>query len=171
MLKTAQISDCGRFRYRLGRDWSGVFGQRPSSPRVLLFVMLNPSTADDVEDDQTIRKCIAYAKAHDFNAISVVNLYAFRATEPGDLKIAGWPVGPANDENIMSEAMKSAGICLAWGVFASRTPRAGQVIKLLQRAAPDTPLQCLDVSKDGHPKHPLYLSGALRLKPFEVHHA
>lgn len=167
MRKSAQISACGTFRYGLGRDWSVG---RPS--RWLLFVMLNPSTADADVDDPTIRRCMGFAHAHGFNGLAVVNLYAYRSPSPRALRDAGWPIGPENDANIAAAASEAHGVCLAWGSFAARTPRAGQVLQILRaNLKPGVELQCLDTTGDGHPKHPLYLSSALRLKPFEVRHA
>ena len=90
--KQAVLSDCGTYRYRLWRKWGC------GSP--LLFVMLNPSTADAEVDDATIRRCLGFADAHGFGELEVVNLYAYRATDPADLKRAGYPVGPDNDAHI-----------------------------------------------------------------------
>lgn len=159
MLRTASLSECGQFRYRLGRAWGEGL--------TLLFVMLNPSTADADQDDQTIRKCVRYAQAHGYEALQVVNLFAYRATSPRDLRDAGWPVGPDNDWHISEAAARADGICLAWGTFASRTPRAGQVLRLL-RGSTNTLLECLHVTQDGHPSHPLYLPGDTRLRPFPL---
>lgn len=159
MNRTATLSQCGHFRYRLTRWWG--------DGKTLLWVMLNPSTADADQDDPTIRKCIRFAKAHGYDALQVVNLFAYRATSPRDLRDAGWPVGPENDDWIQDAAWEADGICLAWGAFASRTPRAGEVIRLLRKASA-TPLQCLHVTQDGHPSHPLYLPGDTRLRPFPL---
>lgn len=164
MIKTAYVTPCGTYRYQLSRDWTQV----GCAGRTLLMVMLNPSVADASEDDPTINKCMRYAKAHGFTALDVVNLYAFRATDPKALRDAGWPVGPENDTAIQIGATHADAICLAWGAFAARTPRAGEVIRLLQRTAPSKPLMCLDTTKDGHPAHPLYLKSSLRLRPFPI---
>jgi hypothetical protein len=89
MKRTAIVSDCGRFRYHLRREWS--------AGSTLLFVMLNPSTADADVDDNTIRRCVGFGQAEGFGAVEVVNLFAFRATDPADLRRAGYLVGPDND--------------------------------------------------------------------------
>src|SRR5437870_4841901 len=109
---SAVISPCGKFRYRLTRQW----GEGAALP----FVMLNPSTADAEQDDPTIRKCVGFAKRMGYDGIEVVNLYAYRATKPADLKKAGYPRGPENDRHIeaaLVESHANSVIC-AWGVNA-----------------------------------------------------
>jgi len=101
--RTATLSPCGRYRYRLGRRWAQ---HRLSLP--LLFVMLNPSTADAEQDDATIRRCTTFAVAHGFDAMEVVNLFAFRATDPADLWRAADPVGPDADRHIAEAAARAA---------------------------------------------------------------
>ena len=86
-IKRATISEDGLYRYALSRTWEGPIWS-------LAFIMLNPSTADATEDDPTIRKCIGFAQRNGCNAIEVVNLFAFRATDPNDLRRAGYPVSP-----------------------------------------------------------------------------
>lgn len=167
MLRTATLSDGGLFRYTLGRDWSQSHPVAPMPRRVLLFCALNPSTGDHQVDDRSILKMVGFARSHDFTALEIVNLYAFRATDPRALRDSGWPIGPDNDWHISEAAARADGICLAWGTFASRTPRAGQVLRLL-KSVTSTPLQCLHVTQDGHPSHPLYLPGDTRLRPFPL---
>jgi len=154
--KHASISECRKFRYRLWREWGC------GSP--LLFVMLNPSTADAVEDDATIRRCIRFAEAHNFGRMEVVNLFAYRATDPKDLRRAGYPVGPENDRHIAEAVMDSAAVCLAWGAHAAGLARPGEVMKLLHsmKVRP----QCLRVTRGGYPQHPLMLPSSCRLIPF-----
>jgi hypothetical protein len=115
MLRHATISDCGKFRYRLFRKWGC------GSP--LLFVMLNPSTADGEKDDATIRRCLRFAMAHDFGELEVVNLFAYRATDPKELRRAGYPVGPENDQHITDAVREAAAVCLAWGSNAAGLER------------------------------------------------
>src|SRR5215510_5582686 len=91
--RDAVLSDCGRYRYMLRRTWDH------SKPRVL-FVMLNPSTADAEIDDATIRSCIRLAKGAGYGSFEVVNLYALRATDPAELQRADDPVGPKNNDII-----------------------------------------------------------------------
>lgn len=148
MEKHAVISDCGTFRYLLTRRW----GDGPA----LAFLMLNPSTADASVDDPTIRKCLGFARCYGFNALEVVNLFAFRATNPRHMLAAPDPVGPDNDRYILKAAKMSRQIVCAWGPNASKTARTPQVVKALVKRG--VRLKCLHVTKDGSPGHPLMLS-------------
>jgi hypothetical protein len=160
MQKHATLSDCGTFRYRLLRKWGC------GSP--LLFVMLNPSTADAEEDDPTIRRCVKFAQAHDYGALEVVNLFAYRATDPKDLRRAGYPVGPENDHHIAEAVRDSAGVCVAWGANAAGLERPGIVLRQLRDLGVNRRLFCLRVTRGGYPQHPLMLPSSCRLMPFEA---
>ena len=98
MDRTALFSPCGRFRYRLGRRW----GEGPT----IAFVLLNPSTADDQRDDPTIRRCIGFARRLGFGGLEVVNLYAYVATDPAELRRVGYLVGDENDGHML-EAVRA----------------------------------------------------------------
>lgn len=145
----ALLSECGKFRYRLWRRWDAEL-------QPLGFVMLNPSTADATDDDQTIRKCVGFAKRLGYGAIEVVNLYAYRATKPKDLRAAGYPVGPDNDTHIEWVAAHTGGkmIC-AWGSNAKGLARPDEVLKSL-RAWGVAPL-ALQINDGGIPAHPVML--------------
>lgn len=156
--RTAVISDCGRFRYRLGRRWGDGLP--------LAYVMLNPSTADAEVDDATIRRCMTFAHAHGFAAIDVVNLYAFRATKPRDLALAGYPVGSENDQQIADAARDAGAVCLAWGANVAGLERPQIVLSALRRLGID--LQCLHITRSCHPQHPLMLPSTCRLQPFSA---
>lgn len=155
MKKHATMSECGKFRYRLWRKWG------EGSP--LLFIMLNPSTADAEVDDPTIRRCLKFAQAHAFGELEVVNLFAYRATDPQDLKRAGYPVGPDNDAYIEAAA-DAAAVCVAWGSHAAGLERPDMVLQQL-RALGVKP-QCLRITRGGYPQHPLMLPSSCRLMPF-----
>jgi hypothetical protein len=159
VIKTAVISPCGQFRYRLGRRWA-------DGPE-LVFVMLNPSTADAERDDPTIRRCIAFAKAHGYSAIEVVNLFAYRATDPSDLRAAGCPVGPENDRHIDEAMPELPGVvCVAWGDRARGLARPGEVLRIIERALA---IPCsLAVTKHGMPAHPLMLRADCCLQPYHA---
>lgn len=151
----AVISDDGLYRYTLGRVWGD-----PGSAAV--FVMLNPSTADADQDDPTIRRCIGFAKALGCGALHVVNLYAYRATNPADLWTVPDPVGPDNDQ-ILADAAHRAQVehrplIVAWGANA-RADRVEQVLAL--PGFRDNAL-ALGVTKAGAPRHPLYLRADAR---------
>lgn len=158
MDKTATISACGQYRYRLGRRWS----EGPT----LLFVMLNPSTADADIDDPTIRRCIGFGRSHVFGAIEVVNLYAFRATIPAELRRHCWPIGPDNDEHIQAAVEASDRVCVAWGANAGKSERPGVVFPLIRRAGKHP--FCLGATRSGHPSHPLFRPALSVLVPFDL---
>lgn len=157
LTRHASISPCGLYRYRLDRQWAP---QRHSLP----FVMLNPSIADAEVDDPTIRRCMSFARREGFGGITVINLYAFRATSPDDLWKAADPYGPNNDEYLLQIANDSVGVSpvvCAWGVHGGRNNRP---IVLMQQMGAD--LWCLGKTKDGHPRHPLYVRGDQPLEPY-----
>lgn len=157
----ATISACGLYRYWLERRWGRT------APQV--FVMLNPSTADASVDDPTIRRCIAFAKREGAGGLIVVNLFALRATDPSALDNHADPVGPANVENlglalIGAVAIGRPVIC-AWGANKNAGP-AG--MRLLARANDlGAALVCLGLTKDGQPRHPLYVKGDAPLIAFD----
>jgi hypothetical protein len=149
IIKDAILSNDGVHRYNLIREWDAI---NPS----MLFVMLNPSTADAVEDDPTIRRCMGFARRENCGMIEVVNLFAYRATDPKELKKTDTPlVGVDNDEIIQLAAEESDIIVCAWGTNGTLNGRNKEVISLLQSVG--KPIMCLGKTKDGHPKHPLYL--------------
>lgn len=152
----ATFSACGTYRYDLARRWD------EAAPR-LLFVMLNPSTADAGHDDPTIARCLARARAGGFGAVRVVNLFAFRATHPRDLRRAAEPVGPANDAAILGAARWADRIVCAWGVHGSFRDRDYAVRRLLGHR----PLYHLGLTKAGHPRHPLHLPYAAEPGPWQ----
>lgn len=158
--RSAGISTCGTFRYWLRRRWA-------DGPR-LLFVMLNPSTADAEIDDATIRRCATFAHTHDFGSLEVVNLFAFRATDPRELARMAWQVGPENDEQVGTAARGADAICVAWGAIGERGPASDrvQIVAPLLRAA-GKPLQCLKVTRSGFPQHPLYLPSSCKLMAWD----
>lgn len=150
--KGAVISEDGRYRYSLWRAWD-----RSLEP--LTFVMLNPSTADANVDDPTIRRCIGFAKRDGFGGVRVVNLYAFRATQPKDMFRAIDPVGPLNNDYFNFGT--AATVIAAWGAHA-RPNRVRDVMRLLRERT----VYCLGTTKDGSPRHPLYVRADQPLIPF-----
>ena len=148
MIKDAYISDDELYRYSLVRDWQENFP-------VMLFVMLNPSTADAVEDDPTIRRCIGFAERENCGAIEVVNLFAYRATDPKAMKAAEDPIGPENDQVIREALLEAEMVVCAWGAHGSFQGRSQKVLDLI-RGEGHKPM-ALGVTKAGEPRHPLYL--------------
>lgn len=155
MTGTATISSDGRYRYELTRYWE----PGPDA----CFIMLNPSTADADQDDPTIRRCVSFARREGCGSLTVVNLFAFRATDPRALKSQSInPVGPNNDRHIVEAAHRATGpIICAWGASSPYDWRAPDVLRLIRR-----PTYCLGITKDGSPRHPLYLPSAAPLLPY-----
>ncbi|MEP5728672.1 MAG: DUF1643 domain-containing protein [Sulfitobacter sp.] len=156
---TAVYSDCERYRYSLTREWDAA------ATRVL-FVMLNPSTATEVQNDPTVERCERRARHLGFGAFRVTNIFAWRATDPRDMRAAKAPIGPENDDTLREGADWADRIIAAWGVHGAHLDRGPQVADLL--AGLDKPLFHLGLSKAGHPKHPLYLPYAQQ--PVAWHH-
>ncbi|WP_212523022.1 DUF1643 domain-containing protein [Actibacterium sp. MT2.3-13A] len=146
---TAVYSDCEAYRYTLTRTWE------PEGRRAL-FVMLNPSTATEVQNDPTVERCERRARALGFGAFRVTNIFAFRATDPRVMRAADDPVGPANDAAIAESAPWADQIICAWGTHGEHLSR-GPAVEALLRAT-GRPLWHLGLSKAGHPKHPLYIA-------------
>ena len=157
MKRDAIISEDGVYRYRLTRDWEEREGRA-------VFVMLNPSTADSLVDDPTIRRCIGFAKSWGYGALTVVNLFAYRATSPLVLAVAADPIGPENDEHLrqVRDDPQTDVMVAAWGVGGSWNGRDKRVKALLQENG--KPLHHLSLTKQGHPRHPLYLPAAQGLE-------
>jgi hypothetical protein len=170
----AGLSPCGRYRYWLTRTWD------PAVPPVC-WLMLNPSTADASIDDPTIRRCMAFARAWGAGGIAVVNLFALRATDRRELRRHPHPVAEqgiggthplyenVNDAWIINQS-DGRRLIVAWGCEGTHLARDRAVLKLLANRR----VECLGVTKDGHPRHPLYLADATLPQPFkmpEVAHA
>lgn len=154
-LAAVVLSNCGRYRYELTRKWN-------ESLPALTFIMLNPSTANATLDEPTIRRCIGFARGRGFGGLQVLNLFAFRATNPMHMKAAQDPIGPDNDAHIIAAltvaAAASSPVIAAWGVHGAYKGREAEVRKLsLERGVH---LMCLGSTKGGHPKHPLYVAAA-----------
>jgi hypothetical protein len=140
------LSACRTYRYVLWRELDA------GRPEYALFVGLNPSTADETTDDPTIRRCKDFARRWGFGAVCVANLFAYRATQPAELKAAPAPVGRDNDRWLARVAAGAGVMVAAWGVHGSFAGRDRAVTALLGDR-----LSCLGVTKDGHPRHPLYM--------------
>lgn len=152
---TAFLSPCERYRYELTRELGGE--------REAVFVMLNPSTADAEQDDPTIRRCVDFARQWKCTRLRVVNLFAWRATDPRALVGVADPVGPENDATIFraarSAAMSGGVLVLAWG--AERGKVRGSLIadraRAVRAALPMFRAHTLGATSDGSPRHPLFV--------------
>lgn len=156
----AAFSPCGRYRCALFRRWSEAGGR-------CLFILLNPSTADAVRDDPTVRRCMGYARAWGYGEAEVVNLFALRATRPADLKAHPEPEGAGNLAAILRAARRvgrGGPIVCAWGAHGAHRGQDEKVTALLLKHG--FTLLCLRRTRDGHPAHVLRLPGGLRPVPF-----
>lgn len=140
----ATFSTDRRYRYRLWRRWDR---SRP----VVAFVMLNPSTADARNDDPTIRRCVGFARSWGYGGIEVVNVFAYRASDPRALRAVDDPAGAENGRHIRRAVGRADLVVLAWGAQAS-----GSGLLSLPRA------RCLGLTRSGQPRHPLYLRRDVR---------
>lgn len=146
----AIISDDETYRYQLWRTWDAGKSR-------LGWVMLNPSTADETEDDPTIRRCVNYAKEWGYGSIVVGNLFALRATDPDQLRDHPDPVGPHNDYHLEAICEEAERVVAAWGATYDTGlgfTRRINVTSLLGQEAGE--FYALDTTKEGHPVHPLY---------------
>jgi hypothetical protein len=153
MKKNAILSKGRKYRYVLSRIWD-------NSKEKIVFIGLNPSTADETIDDPTIRKCITYAKKWGYGGFYMLNLFAYRATEPGNMKMANDPVGEENDY-YLDEYINKVNIAICcWGNHGQFKSRSKQVLSKYNN------LYFLKLNKTGEPAHPLYLSNSLIPKRF-----
>ncbi len=152
--KGAELSECGAYRYQLWRVWNDKLAK-------VLFIMLNPSTADADKDDPTIRRCIGFAKSWGYGGFYVGNLFAYRSTSPKGLFKPFDPVGKLNDYNLMRMEEKCEIIVCAWGnaPIIKKMRKEHKPLEFLNK-----PMHYIDLAKDGTPKHPLYLKGDLKPK-------
>lgn len=158
----AEISECGAYRYALWRTVGGGLDRDPEDYRVVGFVMLNPSTADATVDDPTIRRCTGYAKRWGFDALYVVNLFAYRATHPNELlellsRRDGWSADQHNDEAIEQMLTSCELVVGAWGASGGNAAHFLGA-KLLEKYPH---MMALGLTQDGQPRHPLYMPKAI----------
>jgi len=163
---TAVISACGKYRYLLTRPVS-------RRPQAVTFILLNPSTADATRDDPTIRRCIGFAQRWGCGQLVVLNLFGVRATDPADLKRAADPVGPKDEAWFARVSRKKAHggdwlVVCGWGVHGSHLGQDSTVLGWL--AAFGVKPVALGTTRDGHPRHPLYMPYTAELAPFVLRH-
>lgn len=145
---SAQLSSCRTYRYALTRTWD-------ESKPYALFVCLNPSTADETDNDPTLRRCMDFAQSWGYGGLCMGNLFAFRATQPDDLIKSPNPIGDDNDY-WLKRLSKNAGVVIAgWGNHGVFLNRSAEVLKNMPE------LRCLKINKSGQPSHPLYLKKEL----------
>ena len=145
----AVYSSCERYRYALTRIWDKNAGR-------VAFVMLNPSTATEMQNDPTVERCERRARALGFGGFRVTNIFAWRDTDPKNMRMAKAPIGPENDTTIQEACTWANKVIAAWGNHGAYLERGAEVIKLLRGSG--RPILHLGLSKQGHPKHPLYIA-------------
>jgi hypothetical protein len=150
---SAIFSACENYRYVLRRSWD-------ATRRTVLFVGLNPSTADAKVNDPTIRRCIRFATDWDFGSLIMANLFAYRATQPSLLPNVSDPVGPRNNWWLSMLQKEADLVIAAWGIHGTLLDRNSEVLGKLSE------VYCLGLTKAGHPKHPLYLSASVTPRPY-----
>ena len=155
---SAVYSPCGAYRYVLTREWS------LDLPRAL-FVMLNPSTATEIQNDPTVERCERRARALGFGAFRVCNIFAFRATDPRVMRAAADPIGPENDAAILESAQWGDTVICAWGTHGAHLSRGPHVESLLRSTGKR--LWHLGMTKGGDPKHPLYIGYKVQPMPWD----
>lgn len=154
------------YRYTLTRNF--ITGEG-----TCVWIMLNPSTADAIHDDPTIRRCIDFTRRWGFHRMIVVNLYAARATDPKQLFEMGWPTGGMKNDDIICDVVRTARrVVCAWGAHGDHNGRGNQVVRMIARIFPldeKTPdLVCLGTNKGGSPKHPLYVKADTDPLPYTI---
>jgi len=164
----ANFSPCRTWRYRLWRRWSDA--------RPITMLMLNPSTADEEDNDPTVERCERRARACGYGGLTVLNIFAFCATDPKVMKAAPDPIGPSNDDAIRAvlagvararlEGFSAPLICAGWGAHGSHRGRDRQIANMAINAGAD--LHCLAVTKSGQPGHPLYLRNDAQFQPWSA---
>jgi|CXWL01.1.fsa_nt_gi hypothetical protein len=158
MERAAFLSACRTWRYWLLRRWDAAMNP-------LVVIGLNPSTADETQDDPTIRRCVRFAELWGCGGLLMLNLFAFRATDPKALAIAADPIGPMNDEALARESDGRVVLC-AWGRSGGPATAARAKAVAGRLLALDRKLYCLARNKDGSPKHPLYMRGDALPQPW-----
>ena len=156
---SAIYSDCETYRYDLNRVWDAAKGS-------VLFVMLNPSTADERRNDPTVERCERRARSMGYGSLWVVNIFAYRATDPRDMRRAEDPVGPGNDAAILEGLAWADRVICAWGTHGEHRGRGPEVAALLRATGRE--LLHLGLSKAGHPKHPLYIGYKVQPQVWEM---
>jgi hypothetical protein len=153
---TATFSPDRAYRYQLTRTWSDA----PAAA----WVMLNPSTAGAADSDMTIGRCVSFARSWGYGGIIAVNLHALIATDPRELARAGDPAGEDADWHITDAARRAGLVMAAWGAHPMAATRGPEVAAML--AAEGVALHCLGVTRDGSPRHPLYVRGDVKPVPY-----
>lgn len=159
-----QFSKCRKYRFTLWREilpdlFEGISSKQSG---FVQFIGLNPSTADEVVNDNTVSKCIAWTKQWGYGAMCMTNAFAFRATDPADMLSQADPIGDGNDTWLNAIAIDASIIVPCWGNDGAHMNRSETMLQYL----PAEKLRCFGVTKQGHPRHPLYMANRAELLPW-----
>lgn len=152
--REAVFSDDREYRYTLWQWWDR---EKP----YVMFVGLNPSTADEITNDPTVRRCLDFAKRWDYGGFCMTNLFAYRATAPQDMKAQQDPIGPLNDKYLAEVSDYAGLVVVAWGCHGKYKDRDQEALTVLRGQ-----LHCLGVNQDRTPKHPLYIKRDVEPIPY-----
>ena len=158
---SARFSPCRLYRYELRRTWDARLP-------VLAFCLVNPSTATAEADDPTIRLLCSWARLLGYGGIVVVNLFAWRSTDPAEMKRSAEPIGPENDAAIVAVARESGMVVCAWGANGTHLDRGPAVAAALRAAGVQLYRLPIPLTKSGQPCHPLYKPVRGALVPWEA---
>lgn len=166
-VRTATYSSCGLYRFDLQIVFRDA-ARASRSSELVQFIGLNPSTATEMVDDPTVRRCKRFARDWGFGGMVMTNAFAFRSTDPRPLYALKDPVGASNDEYLAYWANhRSVGmVVLCYGNHGILQGRHSAVVGLLHAKAPAERLHCLGMTGMGYPKHPLYLAATTKPAPF-----
>ncbi len=149
----AHYSDDEKYRYTVGRAWTECLDGYMDYSNTVNFILLNPSTATEIMDDATIRRCVSYAKIWGYGGLIITNIFSYRETNPLLMKVFFDPIGEDNNEQLWLRAHTCGMAVAGWGSHGAFQNRSKIVKNLLK----DVNLYCLGRNNDGQPKHPLYL--------------
>lgn len=157
----ANFSECDKYRYLLVRTWDE---SKPS----ICYLLLNPSTATEMDNDPTLERCQRRASTMGYGAFIIVNIFPYRLTDSKLLKTVPDLIGDKAiaDEQIVIAVAKSAITICGWGAHKLAIPRAREIMAMLEQRGLTHKIHCLQQTKDGNPQHPLYISYAVQPKPW-----
>lgn len=163
----AILSPDRRYRYTLERRWAAD----SDGPRTIAWIGLNPSTADESELDPTLRRIMDFSRSWGFDAFVMLNLFAYRATSPEDMKAQAKPTGRHNDAHIRGTLLRPEvqAVVACWGVHGAHRARSVEVAEIMDECAPHCRPYHLGLTNGGQPKHPLYLPKTTMFMPFDAH--
>lgn len=152
--KGAEFSEDRKYRYKLWRIWDDT---KP----IVMFIGLNPSTANEFDSDPTITRCINFAKSWGYGGMYMCNLYTYVSTDPKKLQTSGEDLS-INNRILLETKLECEIVVFCWGCFKGIDKRAQLVAEIF-----DEPY-CIRITKSGKPEHPLYLPSDLKPIRFEV---